>query len=72
MNVMGFIGNLVTPFFFPSSHEPRCLMAMLLMMAWSCVTVGCALFLKGLLRRGNRKLKEEAELQGTPYVPYTT
>lgn len=47
-------------------------MAMLLMMAWSCVTVGCALFLKWLLRRGNRRLKEEAELQGTPYVPYTT
>jgi hypothetical protein len=40
VNVMGFIGNLVRPFSFPQSHEPRYLMAMLLMMAWSCVTVG--------------------------------
>ena len=72
VNVMGFIGNLVTPFFFPQSHEPRYLMAMLLMMAWSCVTVGCALFLKWLLRRGNRELKELAEREGKVFVPYTT
>ena len=72
VNVMGFIGNLVTPFFFPQSHEPRYLMAMLLMMAWSCVTGGCALFLKYLLRRGNRELKELAEREGKVFVPYTT
>jgi hypothetical protein len=43
---MGFIGNLATLFFCPSSHEPRHLMAMLLMLAWKCMTIGCALFLK--------------------------
>lgn len=47
-------------------------MAMLLMMTWSCVTVGCALFLEWLLRGGNKKIEEEAELQGTSHVPYTT
>jgi hypothetical protein len=65
-------GNLITPFFFPSSHESRYLMAMSIMMVWICVMVGCALFLKWLLRTGNKKLKEEAKLQGTPCVPYTT
>lgn len=72
VNVMGFIGNLVTPFFFPQSHEPRYLMAMLLMMAWSVVTVSCALFLKWLLKRGNKQLKAKSDEDGTPYVPYTT
>jgi len=72
VNGVSFVGNLVTPFFFPQSHEPRYLMAILLVMAWSCETVGCALFLKWLLRRGNWQLKEAADRDGTVYVPYTT
>ncbi|KAH7305220.1 major facilitator superfamily domain-containing protein [Stachybotrys elegans] len=71
-NVASFFGNLVSPYFFPQSDEPRYLMAMLIMGAFSASTIGCILFMKWILVKENRKLKETADRDGTPYVPFTT
>lgn len=71
-NVFGFFGSLVTPYFFPSTHGPRYLMAMLLMGAFTATTASGILFMKWWLTRENRKLKETADRDGTIYVPFTT
>lgn len=71
-NVFSFFGNLVSPYFFPQSDGPRYLMAMLIMGAFSALTVACILLMKWILVRENRKLKEMADRDGTPYVPFMT
>lgn len=71
-NVFSFFGNLVSPYFFPQSDGPRYLMAMLIMGAFSASTIACILFMKWLLVRENRKLKETSEREGTIYVPFMT
>ncbi|KAK2017379.1 MFS general substrate transporter [Colletotrichum eremochloae] len=71
-NVFSFFGNLVSPYFFPQSHGPRYLMAMLIMGAFSATTVACILFMKWYLIKENKKLKEVADRDGTIYVPFTT
>lgn len=71
-NVFSFFGNLVSPYFFPQSDEPRYLMAMLIMCAFSFTTVLCILWMKWILVRENKRLKEAAERDGTAYVPFTT
>lgn len=71
-NVFSFFGNLVSPYFFPQSDGPRYLMAMIIMGAFSALTVACILFMKWWLIRENRKLKETADRDGTVYVPFTT
>ncbi|KAL2207955.1 MFS general substrate transporter [Sarocladium strictum] len=71
-NVFSFFGNLVSPYFFPQSDEPRYLMAMLLMCGFAFVTVGCILWMKWTLVRENKKLKEAADRDGTAYVPFMT
>ena len=67
-----FFGNLVSPYFFPQSDEPRYLMAMLIMCAFSFTTILCILWMKWILVRENKKLKEAADRDGTAYVPFTT
>lgn len=71
-NVFSFFGNLVSPYFFPISDEPRYLMAMLIMCAFSATTIACILYMKWHLIRENRKLKEAADRDGTNYVPFMT
>lgn len=71
-NVFSFFGNLVSPFFFPQSDEPRYLMAMLIMCAFSFTTVACILWMKWTLTRENKKLRAAADRDGTAYVPFMT
>ncbi|KAL8329679.1 hypothetical protein RB597_005112 [Gaeumannomyces tritici] len=53
------LGNIWSPYFFPSSDGPRFLMANLLMLFFSALVVAICLGLKALLRRANERLKEE-------------
>ncbi|KAK5046109.1 hypothetical protein LTR84_008566 [Exophiala bonariae] len=58
INVLSQLGNIWSPYFFPSDQGPRYTMAMLLMMA---STVGCgltAISIKWLLIRANRRLEQ--------------
>lgn len=59
INPLSQLGNIMSPYFFPSSDGPRFLMANLLMLLFSVlVIVGC-LGLKVMLRRANERLKSE-------------
>lgn len=72
INVMGFFGNIISPFFFPSTDAPRYLMALLIMMGFAVSTVCFCMLLKYLIVKDNKKLKEEADRNGTIYNPFTT
>lgn len=71
VNVFGHLGNIMSPYFFPSTDAPRYLMAMLIMMAMAVLTVVMALAVKFTLIRENKKLKAESEERGVIYNPYT-
>ncbi|KAL0929911.1 major facilitator superfamily transporter [Colletotrichum truncatum] len=71
INVLGQIGNLIAPYFFPDRDEPRYMMAFLLMMGFAAIGIACCLLLKFLLHRSNKKLLRRAQQNGTVYNPYT-
>lgn len=71
VNVFGHCGNIMSPYFFPSTDAPRYLMAMLLMMAMAVLTVIMATSVKFSLARENKKLKVDSERRGVIYNPYT-
>lgn len=70
VNVLGQIGNLIAPYFFPDRDEPRYLMAFLLMMGFGVVCIFFLMLLKWCLWRSNKKLLARAEEEGTIYTPY--
>ncbi|EFQ35954.1 major facilitator superfamily transporter [Colletotrichum graminicola M1.001] len=71
INVLGQIGNVIAPYFFPDRDEPRYLMAFLLMMGFAAIGVAFCLLLKFCLIRSNKKLWAKAQEDGTAYNPYT-
>lgn len=69
-NILGQAGNVMAPYFFVASDEPRYLMAFILMFVMAGVTVAGAMVLKWCLWRENKKLLKYAMEHGTPYQPY--
>ncbi|GKT52674.1 major facilitator superfamily transporter [Colletotrichum tofieldiae] len=71
INVLGQIGNVIAPYFFPDRDEPRYLMAFFLMIGFAAIGIACCLLLKFILVRSNKKLWTNAQEEGTVYNPYT-
>lgn len=71
INLLSQLGNIWSPYFFPSTDGPRYLMAMLLMMGFSALSIVCAVSLKFILKRGNAKLLAEGERTGEKVTLYT-
>lgn len=72
VNLLSQFGNIWSPYFFPASHGPRYVMAMLLMMAFSALSIVASLLMKYLLKKANKKLLAEAEDTGRQPQLYTT
>lgn len=72
VNLLSQLGNIWSPYFFPSSDGPRYVMAMLLMMAFSALSVAASMLMKWLLRRENKALLAEDERTQRPVTLYTT
>ncbi|KAF4420506.1 major facilitator superfamily transporter [Fusarium acutatum] len=72
VNLLSQFGNIWSPYFFPASHGPRYAMAMLLMMAFSALSIVASLLMKYLLKKDNKKLLIEAEQSGRTVKLYTT
>ncbi|EGU82119.1 hypothetical protein FOXB_07365 [Fusarium oxysporum f. sp. conglutinans Fo5176] len=64
VNLLSQLGNIWSPYFFPASQGPRYVMAMLLMMAFSALSIFASLLMKFLLKTDNRRLVTEAEQSG--------
>jgi hypothetical protein len=71
ITVLSQLGNIWSPYFFPKSDGPRYVMAMLLMMGFSILSIACCIVMKISLKRANAKLREESEREGRAFVPYT-
>ncbi|RKK71286.1 hypothetical protein BFJ69_g11134 [Fusarium oxysporum] len=72
VNLLSQLGNIWSPYFFPASQGPRYVMAMLLMMAFSALSIFASLLMKFLLKKDNRRLLTEAEQSGRTVKLYTT
>ncbi|KAJ0109783.1 hypothetical protein J7T55_004333 [Diaporthe amygdali] len=59
INVISQLGNIYSPYFFPSTDGPRYLKAMLLMMSFSLLSIVTCAIMKVLLKKTNKKLLEE-------------
>jgi hypothetical protein len=66
------LGNIWSPYFFPSDDGPRYVMAMLLMTGFSAVSIIASLLMKFLLKKDNKKLLIQAEIDGRRVQLYTT
>ncbi|KAJ0337915.1 hypothetical protein COL922a_006228 [Colletotrichum nupharicola] len=70
VNVLGQIGNLIAPYFFADSDEPRYRLAFIMMMVMGLIACVSAMGLKLYLHRSNKKLYRTAIRNGTVYQPY--
>jgi len=71
INLLSQLGNIWSPYFFPSTDGPRYVMAMLLMMGFSILSIFCCVTMKLLLRKDNEKLRREGEETARPVNLYT-
>ena len=71
-NVLGQIGNVIAPYFFRESDNPRYQLAFILMMVCAVVAISATTGLKFHLKYLNKKLYQKSLLQGTVYQPYVT
>ncbi|KAL2204284.1 MFS general substrate transporter [Sarocladium strictum] len=71
-NILSQIGNVIAPFFFIDSDEPRYRLAFILMFLMGGLCISFALALKFSLWKENKKLYREAQENGTPYQPFLT
>ncbi|KAF3811021.1 hypothetical protein GCG54_00010357 [Colletotrichum gloeosporioides] len=72
VNIMGHLGNVISPYFFPDSDSPRYTMAMILQIVFAGLTFCMAFTSKTYLRRQNKKLRNVADDTGAMYNPFTT
>ncbi|KAJ0332487.1 hypothetical protein COL922a_011465 [Colletotrichum nupharicola] len=72
VNIMGHLGNVISPYFFPESDSPRYTMAMILQIVFAGLTLCMAFTSKTYLRRQNKKLRAVADDTGAMYNPFTT
>ncbi|KAL0942079.1 major facilitator superfamily transporter [Colletotrichum truncatum] len=70
VNVLGQIGNLIAPYFFEDSDEPRYRLAFIMMMVMGLIACASAMGLKFYLYQSNKKLYRTAVRNGTVYQPY--
>ncbi|KAM6508572.1 hypothetical protein FSOLCH5_011568 [Fusarium solani] len=61
INLLSQLGNIWSPYFFPSSDGPRYIKANILMMAFSLLSVVTCVVMKAMLKKANRKLKETGD-----------
>lgn len=70
VNVLGQIGNVIAPYFFDDSDEPRYQLAFILMLLMAAIACTSAMLLKWYLVRSNKKLYRKAVEEGHAYQPY--
>ncbi|CAH0051701.1 unnamed protein product [Clonostachys solani] len=58
INLLSQLGNIWSPYFFPSTDGPRYVKANILMMAFSALSVVTCMVMKWMLTKANRKLRE--------------
>ncbi|KAL5366222.1 major facilitator superfamily domain-containing protein [Aspergillus floccosus] len=71
INLLSQFGNIWSPYFFRAGDEPRYILAMILMMGFSGLSIACAMLMKVILKRENKKLLDQAGQTGQAVTLYT-
>lgn len=71
VNILGHIGNIVSPYFFRPEEQPIYTTAFAVMLMFGGLAFGVAMGTKWYLRRQNGKLRRIAEEGGVAFNPYT-
>jgi hypothetical protein len=72
VNILGHIGNIISPYFFRENERPVCTTAFVLMLVFGVLSFATAMGTKFYLKRLNRKLRRRTEETGEVFNPYTT
>lgn len=72
VNVIGHIGNVVSPYFFLERERPTYRIAFVIMLVFVAVSIATVFGAKVYLTRMNRKLQKQADETGETYNPFTT
>lgn len=72
VNICGHLGNVISPYFFPDRDAPRYTMAMILQIVFAGLGITLASIIKWHLSRKNKKMREQADLYGIDFNPFTT
>lgn len=71
VNILGHIGNIISPYFFRDSEKPEYRSAFAIMLAFGVLAFSVAMGSKFYLKRQNKKLKKVADDAGVVFNPYT-
>jgi hypothetical protein len=66
------LANFYTPFLFPEKDEPRYTKAFWIMTVSAVLGIVSSLLMKHILRKANRKLREQAVRDGRTFNEYIT
>jgi hypothetical protein len=72
VNILGHIGNIISPYFFRENERPVYTTAFVLMLVFGVLSFGTAMGTKFYLKRLNKKLRRRTEETGEVFNPYTT
>lgn len=70
VNIMSQMGNIYSPYFFRPQDAPRYIPAMLLMMAFSILSIITCMIMKTVLKRANRRLAQQEQDTGVKVSYY--
>ncbi|KAH8895570.1 MFS general substrate transporter [Thozetella sp. PMI_491] len=70
VNLLSQFGNIWSPYFFRPGDQPRYLLAMVLMMVFSVMSILCCIVLKTMLKRANNRLLTEGQVSGQRVTLY--
>ncbi|EGP88612.1 uncharacterized protein MYCGRDRAFT_38718 [Zymoseptoria tritici IPO323] len=72
VNIVGHVGNIISPYFFRDDTRPEYPLAWILMLVFGALAMGLALSTKFFLKFENRRIKRRTDDSGAVYNPYTT
>ena len=72
VNILGHIGNIISPYFFRENERPVYTTAFVLMLVFGVLSFATAMGTKFYLKRLNKKLRRRTEETGEVFNPYTT
>lgn len=72
VNILGHIGNIISPYFFREHERPVYTTAFVLMLVFGILAFGMSMGTKFYLKMQNKKLKQRTDETGEVFNPYTT
>jgi MFS family permease len=72
VNIVGHVGNIISPYFFRDVQAPEYPLAFILMLVFGILAAALAIGTKFYLKSENRKIKRGTDDSGAIYNPYTT